>query len=140
MTAPHFRRVTGYPVYSYLNSSGALAASASTTYTLPSGPGEFIGFGILKYGGLDSDFQLLGIQIWVDSSLVYNNFLCVLASMNLTYSGHQMHATHDIQTADLASFSYRSRFGYETSCILVFTNTSAASLDLAIGVHSRRGA
>ncbi len=140
MTAELNRFVHGYPAYSFLSAGGVIVPAGNQVYNLPSGPGEILGFCILKYGGANADYSLLNVNITIDGVVIFNNNLFALFGMNAALTGHSMHSTNDVSTATIVSSSFRFRMAYEVSASITYTNNGAANITIAVGIHSRRGA
>ena len=139
MTGNHPRRVEGYPVYAYTAGIGSLAAGASSVLTLPTGPGEVLGFGILRYAGSVGDFWPIGFKSVIDGVTVYDNYLSFIAGGSLYYSLWNLQCTNDLQSATISSTSFRFRHAYQSSAVLTFKNNGGAAINIGVGVHSRRG-
>ena len=140
MTGRLRRIVLGYPFYQYTAGTANLPAGQVVTFNAVNGPGEILGFGILRYSGTAADYALLKCTIIIDTVTQYDSYLGWLCGSELDMSFHNMFATNDLQTAAISAFSFKFLMAYELTASIAFKNQGVAALNLGIGIHTRQGA
>lgn len=139
MTSDYRRVVAGYPKYIHTFGVGDLALNESAIFNLAAGPGEVLGWTILRYGGTVGDFRLMTVKIEIDGVTLYNSYMCYLFAQATNLSAQGMFATSHHQAASLSTHSFQFRMPYAISCRLTFTNTAANVISCGWSIYYRRG-
>lgn len=139
MSSPLHRYATGYQQFIYPYVVAVYAPNATSVFNITTGPGEILGFGLFRYAGSAADYQAIGVKIVIDGVTYYDSYLSWLCGIDLDYSGRGMFATNDVQSASIASCSFRLPMSYESTAQITFKNNGGANLSLGIGVYCRRG-
>jgi hypothetical protein len=98
------RKATGYNLPGYLYGGNSVAPAGIVTYTCSPGPGEVLGFGILKYGNINYFFNKLGIRMKVDDSTLFDGYARDIFGAYLNLPFHNHIATLDIQVIGSVNF------------------------------------
>lgn len=139
MTCSYPRRAIGYPFYQYVAGMGAVAAGATSTFSISGGPGEILGFGMMRYAGTIANFSIMNIKIVIDGVTIYDNYLAWLLGADLNYGFHALCSTNDIQSSAINCCSFEFMMAYESTAVLYFKNQGGASVSFGVGIHTRQG-
>ena len=140
MTAPHFRRVVGYPVPYFGYSIGLVAAYGTVVQNLPAGPGELLALGAWDYDTTSLPYNSLEIQLYIDAVLVYTGPWRILLGIDMLNAAHGLFACNNIQNAVNLCSSFQCKIPYESTAAVVWYNNNASHIDLITTLISRVGA
>jgi hypothetical protein len=140
MTSRFPRKVVGFPTYAYVYGASEIPNNDVLACTLAGGPGEVLGWVLLRYAAPTSALDLLNYKVVVDGVTIYDSYLSWYLGMPLDKTGHSLHSTCDIESSAITTVSHRLKFAFESTCSLTWKNQSGASINLGAGVHYRYGA
>ena len=139
MTGPHPRRVIGYPVPSMISAGASVAVGATSTTSLPGGPGELLVIGVWNVNSYASDYYNLGIIITVDGVAVFNGMWRDLLLIYIGYNAHGLFSSSNIQSASDMGTSFACKIPYQSTLSVGFKNNGTNALLIYPSYLSRRG-
>ena len=140
MTGRYGRQVVGYPVPDLTAGYVALTQNQSAVFTLPNGPGEFVGCSFWSTPNISTLYYNMWCLLVVDGNTIYDTVWRDVVLMPINYAGHGLFSTSDILASDEACSSLGMLIPYESSFVLTMTNKKAGTMNLVYAIYSRQGA